>query len=510
MALPVTNTTTDPALSDSVGGVDAPEAVGLGRSINTGRKIRYAGDQHILVFGPNGKGKGTRVLMPNLLQMSGSSLVVVDPKGELAAVTAEYRRTLGRVVIINPFGVLTDRPRYEDLRSHGFNPLVRLDPAAKSFNAEASLLADAMIASESKDPHWSQSARALVAALIMFVVIEKREPSLGAGFGAGFRNPAPGNPNAVALQSADRTRASAPLGTIARVRELLTLASNEGEGNAGPIGLPKLADTIMKMNHANITGMRNKASQFTNWNREIQSIASTAKIQTEPFDDPEIAEDLAKDGFDFRDLKKEPVTVYLILPPDMMARQSKWLRLLLTSAIQSVMRAREPGEPKVMFMMDEFFALGHLEIISTVWALVRGYGIQMMPILQDLNQLKKLYPDMWETFVGMAGAVMSFAPNDMTTAEWLSKRVGDTSRLSISYNSGSSSGGSGPGSHSEGFNYSTVKAPLLSPHQLFGLHKSNVIVSLDGVSNVVGVETPAYYEIVQTDLRARKNPYYHG
>ena len=509
MALPPTNTTTNRALSESVGGVDAPEAVGLGRSLITGRKIRYGGDQHILVFGPNGKGKGTRVLMPNLLQMSGSSLVVVDPKGELAAVTAEYRRTLGRVVIINPFGVLADRPRYEDLRSNGYNPLARLDPAAKSFNAEASLLADAMITSESKDPHWSQSARALVAALIMFAVIEKKEPSVG----AGFRPPAAGNPNAVALpgQYADRARAAAPLGTIARVRELLTLASNEGEGNAGPTGIPKLAETIMKMHNANFAGMRNKASQFTNWNREIQSIASTAKIQTEPFDDPEIAEDLAKDGFDFRDLKKEPVTVYLILPPDMMARHSKWLRLLLTSAIQSVMRAREPGEPKVMFMMDEFFALGHLEIISTVWALVRGYGIQMMPILQDLNQLKKLYPDMWETFVGMAGAVMSFAPNDMTTAEWLSKRVGDTSRLSISYNSGSSSGsGAGAGGTSEGFSYSTVKAPFLSPHQLFGLSKSKVIVSLDGVSNVLGVETPAYYEIVQTDLRARKNPYFLG
>ena len=39
-------------------------------------------------------------------------------------------------------------------------------------------------------------------------------------------------------------------------------------------------------------------------------------------------------------------------------------------------------------------------------------------------QLKKLYPDMWETFIGMAGAVASFTPNDMATAEWLSRRDG--------------------------------------------------------------------------------------
>jgi type IV secretion system protein VirD4 len=495
--------------SDTLGS-DAPDAISLGRSVYTGRKIRYYGDQHILVLGPNGKGKGTRFLMLNLLQMSGSSIVVIDPKGELAAVTAPYRRTLGRVVIINPFGVLTDIDGYEDLKSDGFNPLARLDPTAKSFNADAARLAEALVTvEEGQNAHFSQSARALVAALIMFAVIEKKEPSVG----AGFRPPGAGNPNAVALpgQYADRARAGAPLGTIARVRELLALASEERQwGKAEPRGIPKLAETIMEMHSTNFAGMRNKASQFTNWNREIQGVASSAKIQTEPFDDPEIAEDLAKDGFDFRDLKKRPTTVYLILPPDMMARHSKWLRILLTSALQSVMRPRKRGEPKVLILMDEFYALGHLEIISTVWALVRGYGIQMIPVLQDLNQLKHLYPKIWETFIGMAGVVMSFSPNDLSTAEWLSKRMGERSRLAISYNSGSSSGGSGPGGTTEGFSYTSVKAPLATPHQLLGLGKDKVIVSLDGLSDVIAVEAPAYYEIVQTDLRARKNPYYHG
>ena len=49
------------------------------------------------------------------------------------------------------------------------------------------------------------------------------------------------------------------------------------------------------------------------------------------------------------------------------------------------MRPRQRGCAKTLFLLDEFFALGHLEIISTVWALVRGYGVQMMPILQDMN-----------------------------------------------------------------------------------------------------------------------------
>ena len=300
----------------------APDAISLGRYATLEgkvlKKMRYEGDQHILVFGPNGKGKGTRVLMPNLLQSSGSSIVVVDPKGELAAVTAEHRRKLGRVVILNPFGVLAQRPGYSDLKSDGFNPLARLDPTAESFNVEAARLADAMVTIEGTDPHWTQSARSLIAALIMFAAIEKRQPA----FGEEFR-PAP------PLTGRD-TRA--PLGTVARIRELLCLPSDgKHKGNEFMgAGLPRLADLMAKANHY---GLKNKAAQFTEYTREVQSIASAAKIQTEAFDDPEIARDLGRNNFNFADLKREPITVYLILPPDMMARHAKWLRLVLTAAI---------------------------------------------------------------------------------------------------------------------------------------------------------------------------------
>jgi hypothetical protein len=34
-----------------------------------GERQPYSGERNLLVFGPNGSGKGTRFLMPNLLQM---------------------------------------------------------------------------------------------------------------------------------------------------------------------------------------------------------------------------------------------------------------------------------------------------------------------------------------------------------------------------------------------------------------------------------------------------------
>ena len=200
-----------------------------------------------------------------------------------------------------------------------------------------------------------------------------------------------------------------------------------------------------------------------------------------------------------------------------MKRHAKWLRLLLTAAIQGVMSPREPGAPKVLFMLDEFFALGHLEIMETVWALTRGYGVQMMPILQSVEQLEKLYPNLHNTFIGMAGAILSFAPNDLPTAEWISKRGGDTTGFTINYSTGNNFGtGWSPGGSSQntgrndGFSSSPVKVPLFPAHRVFGWPEGFALISLDGVSSLVPAYIPAYHEIDQCEARARKNPYYHG
>src|ERR1700680_491806 len=114
---------------------DDSEGIVLGRHYDdatqsAGGKIPYQGERHVLRFGPNGTGKGTRFLIPNLLTITDRSIVVIDPKGELAAVTAEYRRTVSDVVMLNPFNVL-------GLGSAGFNPLAALDPNSPYFYDEA-------------------------------------------------------------------------------------------------------------------------------------------------------------------------------------------------------------------------------------------------------------------------------------------------------------------------------------------------------------------------------------
>jgi type IV secretion system protein VirD4 len=191
----------------------------------------------------------------------------------------------------------------------------------------------------------------------------------------------------------------------------------------------------------------------------------------------------------------------------MMERHGRWLRLLISSALRGVMRLRERNDMRVFFLMDEFAALGHLSIVETTWALVRGYGIQLVPVLQDLNQLKSLYEQRWETFIGQAGALVAFGPNDLTTADWMSRRAGDKTELVKGY---STSGETAPEGRSEGMSYQQTRLPVLPAHELFDTPEGHGYVWLANMANHVPVYLPAYYEITQASGRARANPYYLG
>src|SRR5258708_34420821 len=66
------------------------------------------GEGHLVSVGPNGSGKTRRLLIPNLYRLNDWSIVVVDIKGELAALTAAHRAAQPghKVVVVDPFGVM--------------------------------------------------------------------------------------------------------------------------------------------------------------------------------------------------------------------------------------------------------------------------------------------------------------------------------------------------------------------------------------------------------------------
>ena len=125
------------------------------------------------LIAPPGAGKGAALEIPNLLLgLRRCSVLSIDPSGQNAAVCAEARRTAAKndVLCLNPFGLHVER--YPDLASAGCNPLANIDPRSPLFFQECQAVADALIKIESKDPHWTESARGLITGIVMWEVLK--------------------------------------------------------------------------------------------------------------------------------------------------------------------------------------------------------------------------------------------------------------------------------------------------------------------------------------------------
>ena len=67
-----------------------------------------------------------------------------------------------------------------------------------------------------------------------------------------------------------------------------------------------------------------------------------------------------------------------------------------------------------------------MESIERATGYIAGFGVKLWTILQDLNQLKTIYAGRWETFLGNAGTLIAFGNVDITTLDYLSRRLGET------------------------------------------------------------------------------------
>ncbi len=410
-------------------GLFGREGIVLGRV--GGRLLRHKTDRHLLTIASNRSGKGVSSIIPNLLTWPGS-LVVVDPKGENAAVTARRRREMGQEVhILDPLGI-TELPRSR------FNPLLWLDPHAKNFVEDTNLVADSLHMSQAtKDEiFFSNESKAWVAGDIMHIVTT--EPPAAR--------------------------------TLATLRAHLTAAEDEFEwlledmsDNMGAFGLAARA----------ANRLRQKAD------RERSGVISTAQAETHFLDSPSMTEVMAASDFDLGQLKRGAMTIYLVLPAERLATHGRWLRLMISLCIATLTRDRTPPRHPVLMVLDEFAALGRLQAIETAMGLLAGYGVQLWPILQDLSQLQDLYPHRWKSFLANAGVMQAFGVNDAGTAEYLSKLLG-TRTVTVRHE-GRSMDGKQRGTE----NYGPAARPLLMPHEILRLPEKRQLVLIQGRSPIL-------------------------
>lgn len=435
------------------------------------REVRYRRERHLLTVGPNGSGKGTRLLVPALTL--DRSMLVIDPKGELAAITARRRAQFGPVIVLNPFGLLLDKRAH--LKSHGFNPMAALDPTSDNYVDDAMGLAEALVRVEGNDPHWSASAQDLIAALIM---------------------------------QARRWDEHATLGDVRRMLCEATEMGEDEDEHAVPVkGFRVTASEMASSDYPPIAA---KAGRFVNESREIDSIVSTAATQTRFLDSRPIQRDLTGPAIDFAAMKRQTVTIFVILPANRLQTHSGWLRLIIVSALRALMETpANRKRPPVLMILDEMAQLGYLPTIENAMGIARGYGIQLWPILQDLSQLKALYNERWQTFLGNAGVLTAFTPQDLFTAKHLSERAGQMERETES--KGHSMGGDGRLNIS--VNAGMQWVPKFRPEELMGLVPGKTMCFFEHVSNPLFTYAPQYFEAerlrqIDPEGLLDSNPYY--
>lgn len=343
----------------------------------------FSPKRHFLSVAPTRSGKGVSLIIPNLLQYSGSC-IVIDPKGENAWITAKYRREgLGqKTFILDPWGEVNRR--YGDLAGEKetiarFNPLSILDPKSPDYADDLAYLADAIIINQtSKDPFFDDSARALVAGLISYLVEKYGQAA-----------------------------------TLGMVRVLLTKTSAD---------LADIAEEAASFGPQSLAAR--KLERFAEPSKTNANIISTALVQTDFLDNNALEENLSFSDFSFEDLTNKKATIYLVLPVDKLETHGRWLRLLISIGIRSVARNTRKLSQPVLFILDEFGTIGRLSIIAQAFGLMAGLQMCIWAFVQDLAQLQKYYSDDWQTFIGNSEAVTFFHVMDDLTATHFSKMLG--------------------------------------------------------------------------------------
>ncbi len=350
----------------------------LGAVVGPGRieRLSYDGERHLLTVAPNRAGKGTTAIIPNLLTYKGSVLVI-DPKGENAMITAHARAATGQAIhVVDPWGIAScEHPAQ-------FNPLDWLVPGDVDMTENAMLLADALVVPQTAgDQFWREEAKALLQGFIHYVATDAREQ--------GERH-------------------------LGRVRDLLLLDGEE---------MDALFQRMAESPHHVVASTGTRCLQKEE--RLLANVLASAQAETHFLDSLRMRESLSASDFSFADLKTRRVTIYLVLPADRLNAFGRWLRLLIQQAITVNARSitAKPDKP-VLFLLDEMPALGRLAMVEQAFGLMAGFGMQLWGIAQDLSQLKRLYGDGWETFVSNAGAVQYFGSRDRMTAEYFSALCG--------------------------------------------------------------------------------------
>ncbi len=266
-------------------------------------------DRHLFVMAGSRAGKGTSMLVPNLLHWRGG-VFCIDPKGENASVTAMRRGTaagakgtgtnvrdfLGQqVAIIDPMGTAQGAAKRYRV---GYNPLSDIERGTDQEAAQIYALTESIIIDEQGNgSHFTESAGTILAGLIEAVIHTEK----------------PKDAHLLTVRQKYQDGMEALKGYLA--------------GVVTPAGLAVDALTILED-----VGDDEGGSFSTTLNRQLRWLA-----------DPRMQRHLAGGDFSLVKALRENWSVYVCLPPSQINRMKRWLRALVRIALDAKMNTLKPA-----------------------------------------------------------------------------------------------------------------------------------------------------------------------
>lgn len=392
------------------------------------RFVHWDDAGHLLTVAPTRSGKAVTTLIPNLLRYKGS-VVVIDPKSELYEQTSAWRAAnVGPVYRIAPFD-RGDNPKTANFPQHGFNPLTRIRT-----QADARALAQLMFPRDANAAEFFiEDAVAFLTALIMYVLDEA---------------PPERRTLAAVIQACNL-----PIGQFKHLAERMANSKRSSIAAAATNVLGKSED------------------------RGLPNIRDTLHSKLSLWDDEELLACLKLHDFNFEDLKDSPATVYLDVPFDLIGPYSPWLRVVLKSALDAMLRNTRTPDIPVLFALDEFLQLGPFPEFRDAIRTHAGAGVRLWFFLQDVASLEEHYPrNSWRPFLNTS-IKQFFGIDDPFTAELVGKYLGTTTVAYRSTNAGNNTSAGrgsyfendGNTSYSSGESVQFVGRPLLTPDEVMAL-----------------------------------------
>jgi len=378
--------------------------------------ILFDDDRHILLVGGSGAGKGTSIIVPNLLKHLGST-VVYDPAGENYKLTAAYRqKVLGqKVILIDPQGVTGEI-------SHTWNPLLEIDfhNDPQAFD-KCFMLAESLIATTGGNRYFTDSSQECLAMVCAY---------------AGLRS-CPENMH------------------LPQIHTLIQSGELEGLWHAMSL-CEGLGGIVRRYAESNLAREGEEFGSVIQTLRTALRFLSSSSMQT----------NLSSSSFSMKDLKDGNTTIYIVNPAGAGETYNGWIRLMFDFAFDAMQDLSLPNpEYSTLFLIDEFPLLGRMERIKRAAGEARKFGVKLMLCCQDIPQLKECYGDAWETFISNSGLTIFFANADLTTQRYLSEKLGKEFYKKTSYSSGGSHTLQG-GAPSNSTSYSHELRDVFRPDQI--------------------------------------------